>query len=161
MFALVLVLIFGGSPAHGSRDIKAEISVLELPKEAIHNDPLVKDANIAGNAVPPRTALLPLNATELQMPHTAQYVAMCLVSSETGEEVREWLDHYLRLGVDKFYVFDHNAVAIMPAFADLVELGIVEYQAVPVSLKCVGWEDRGGGGGLGEGGVQSPRGLGR
>ena len=59
---------------------------------------------------------------------------MCLVTSDTGAEVREWLEHYLRLGVGHFYVFDHNKQPISDAMPDLISGNIVEYFPVPVSL---------------------------
>ena len=50
---------------------------------------------------------------------------MCLVTSDSGAEVREWLEHYLRLGVRRFYVFDHNKQPILNAMLDLRQRGIV------------------------------------
>ena len=36
------------------------------------------------------------------------YVAMCLVSRD-ATDLRDWVQHYLNLGISKVYLFDHNS----------------------------------------------------
>ena len=39
-------------------------------------------------------------------------------------DIREWLEHHLRLGVGKFYIFDNSTLPMLPAFADLVRFAV-------------------------------------
>lgn len=107
---------------------------LFLSNESVpHDTPLVGYVSVKGNPTPPKHILEPLSTAELNTNYTHEYLAMCLVTSDQGVDVREWIDHYLRLGVGRFYIFDHSTTSVVSAFADLVFMGVVEYELVPVS----------------------------
>lgn len=122
------------------RDVRMQLYLTNesIPAEdqPLSDTPLVQDPLIEGNPLPPQTLLRPLTPTELLIRPTHEYVAVCLITSDQGEDVREWINHYLRLGVGRFYIFDHSHTSIVAAFADLVYLGVVEYEPVPVSCLC-------------------------
>ena len=56
------------------------------------------------------------------------YLALCTVVKDQNEDVREWLDWHLALGVGRIYFFDNNSRAPMLAqMSDLVASGRVVY----------------------------------
>ena len=84
-------------------------------------DPLPLHAPSSHTARLPRTpgAFLqhPTNA------HPSEYLAMCLAVKDQHADIREWLEHHLRLGVGKFYIYDNNSSRpMLPEFFDLVRL---------------------------------------
>lgn len=59
----------------------------------------------------------------------AAYVAMCLIVKDQPRDVVEWVHHHQRIGVGKFYVFDHNSsVPLVKELHPLIEAGAVRYQ---------------------------------
>ena len=59
----------------------------------------------------------------------AAYVAMCLIVKDQPRDVVEWVQYHHALGVDKFYVFDHNSsVPLVKELHPLVDSGLVRYQ---------------------------------
>lgn len=57
------------------------------------------------------------------------YLAVCVVVRDQTADIRYWLEYHKWLGVDKFYVFDHNSTTpVMPALFDHIQAGTVEYQ---------------------------------
>ena len=53
--------------------------------------------------------------------HGSNYVAMCLAVKDQHADIREWLEHHMRLGVGKFYIYDNNSSRpMLPEFFDLV-----------------------------------------
>ena len=56
------------------------------------------------------------------------YLAMCAVVKDQSEDVREWLDWQLALGVGRIYFFDNNSSApMLSQMSDLVASGRVVY----------------------------------
>jgi hypothetical protein len=57
------------------------------------------------------------------------YLAMCLIVKDQPEDTVEWIEYHRRIGVTKFYVFDHNStVPLIKQLYGYVEAGIVEYR---------------------------------
>jgi hypothetical protein len=57
------------------------------------------------------------------------YVALCVVAKDQHRDLRYWIAYHRWLGVDKFYVMDHNSSRpMLPVVMDLVRQGVVEYQ---------------------------------
>ena len=53
---------------------------------------------------------------------------MCLIVRDQREYILEWVEHYLKLGVGRIYLYDHGSdPALIPSVAHLVEEGVVEY----------------------------------
>lgn len=57
------------------------------------------------------------------------YVALCVVAKDQHRDLRYWIEYHRWIGVDKFYVMDHNSTQpMLPFLMDYVKQGVVEYQ---------------------------------
>ena len=57
------------------------------------------------------------------------YVALCVVVKDQARDLRYWVEYHRWLGVERFYVFDHNSTRpLLPVLADYARQGVVEYQ---------------------------------
>ena len=80
------------------------VAVLLHSTEAVHDNPLVKDSGVAGNALPPRKELRPLNASELGRPPSGAYL---------GGWVGGWVLVYVRRCTHEFvYVYDRKEAPV-------------------------------------------------
>lgn len=58
------------------------------------------------------------------------YVAMCLVTRD-ATDMRDWIEHYLHLGISKFYLFDHNSsTPVIKELWDYAVEGTVVYHYI-------------------------------
>lgn len=86
-----------------------------------------------GGIEPARVRLPKLSPAQLRATHTHAYLAMCVVTDDKGSDVREWIDHYLKLGVGHFYIHQQSSTWSVTGLADLVLQGLVEYELIAVS----------------------------
>lgn len=55
-------------------------------------------------------------------------IALCVTVKDQAADVREWVLHHQRLGVETFYIYDHNSqVPLITELYDLVDQGVVVY----------------------------------
>ena len=58
------------------------------------------------------------------------YVGMCAIVRDSLD-LRDFVDHYMSLGVNKIYIFDHNSsIPVIKQLWDYAEAGIVEYHYI-------------------------------
>ena len=64
---------------------------------------------------------------------------MCLIVRDQREYILEWVEHYLKLGVGRIYLYDDGSdPAIIPAIGHLVEEGVVQYAWMSRKMHNVG-----------------------
>ncbi len=69
--------------------------------------------------------LLPTADEMVQMPLPTGKVAVCAIGRLENRYAVEWVDHYLKLGVDKIFIYDNNRVEDGEKFADALQYYIV------------------------------------
>ena len=71
---------------------------------------------------------------ELRKPHPdpSIYLAVCVIAKNEGPYFLEWIEWHLRMGVEKFYVYDNESKDnTKEILAPYIERGIVEYIYFP------------------------------
>lgn len=60
------------------------------------------------------------------------YLAVCAIAKNEGAYFKEWIEWHLKLGVDKFYIYDNESTDnTKQVLQPYIESGIVEYQYFP------------------------------
>jgi hypothetical protein len=60
--------------------------------------------------------------------HGSSYLAACLIVKNELEYLPEWIEYHRRMGISKFYVFDHNSsVPVINSISKYVSTDQVEY----------------------------------
>lgn len=58
------------------------------------------------------------------------YAALCTCVRDQRRDLRYWIEYHAWLGVEKFYIFDHNSTRpLAPGLSDYLRTGLVELQA--------------------------------
>ena len=65
-----------------------------------------------------------------------QYLAICLVVKHQNEDLREWVDYHVFMGVSKFYVFDDGGETDSAAgvLQDYIDSGLVYHENTETSM---------------------------
>ncbi len=64
------------------------------------------------------------------------YVGLCAIIRDSLD-LRDFVDHYVSLGVIKIYIFDHNSsTPVIKQLRDYTEAGIVEYHYIEDIAAC-------------------------
>lgn len=80
--------------------------------------------------------LVILSKGEAKYPHEISIMA---VFQNEGPYLKEWIDYHLLLGVDHFYLYNHNSTdSFMEVLVPYIEKGIVDY----VDYSCPGFPQR-------------------
>lgn len=90
---------------------------------------LVTVVTASYNDTAPRNLLRALHSTQAQ--HGEQqrhpYVAACVLAKNEHRYIREWIEYHLWIGLEKFYVWDHQSVpSLASVLEDHVLSGVVE-----------------------------------
>lgn len=57
------------------------------------------------------------------------YIAICAIVKDQRKDLRYWIEYHRWIGIDKFYIFDHNSSrSLLPGLMDYARTGVVEYQ---------------------------------
>lgn len=72
-----------------------------------------------------------LNFLELIIAFDDAYFAICLFVRDELD-LSEWIEYHHRLGVDKFYIYDHNSTSpLVNSILPHVHAGYVDYKFIP------------------------------
>jgi hypothetical protein len=64
----------------------------------------------------------------MRVVHGRSYLAACLIVKNELEYLPEWIEYHRRMGISKFYVFDHNSsVPVITSIRQYVLTNLVEY----------------------------------
>ena len=60
------------------------------------------------------------------------YLAVCAIAKNEGPYFREWIEWYLKQGVEKFYIYDNESTdSTKEVLAPYIESGVVDYTFFP------------------------------
>lgn len=66
------------------------------------------------------------------LPAPKYYLAVCAIAKDEGSYFKEWLDWHIRMGVEKFYIYDNGSSDnTLDVLAPYIQQGIVEYIPFP------------------------------
>ena len=60
------------------------------------------------------------------------YLAVCAIAKNEGPYFKEWIEWYLKQGVEKFYIYDNESTdCTKEVLAPYIESGVVDYTFFP------------------------------
>lgn len=74
------------------------------------------------------------------------YVSICLITKNSNEYIREWVDYHIKIGVEHFYIYDDQSnIPLKTILQDYIESGIVTYEykssrkllQIDIYMKCL------------------------